>query len=89
MTIKKPTPPRGYDSEPFCQDKNAGYGTRYDNIGGNNIDIERRKHQALGFHGRRGVKTCRSCKQLVPVKGGTNKNRVFICAECNEKRGLT
>ena len=37
------------------------------------------------------VKRCRRCHETKCQQGGTHKNRVFICKECNDKRagGMT
>ena len=63
-----------------------GYGTRYDIAGGNGVEIERARAPGLGVFLDYKNKVCAKCKNSKPVKGGTNKNYIFVCADCSTRK---
>ena len=67
--------------------KGKGYGARYDKGTPAWIDIERHKSNGTGMAIECRKRRCTACKEKKPVKGGTNKQHRFVCADCNELAG--
>lgn len=53
---------------------------------GNAIMWERDKQLAQYSEPRFRKRTCRKCKKAKATKGGTMKNHVFVCKDCNDAR---
>jgi len=53
---------------------------------GNTIMWERDKQIGQYSESRFNKKMCRKCRQPKSAKGGTNKNFVFVCKDCNDAR---
>ena len=60
-----------------------GFGSRYDKFTPNDSNDLRDTHRGVPEFRPFATKTCRKCRVVKSTKGGTNKNRVFICEDCN------